>query len=126
MRWMVAFWGRLNNHDWLEYGVEPAFDLDWHYATKLIPNRFTDKAEVDRILSRVTDRMCELTFIRGNAAKVAAQIQQYIDAGANVIDLVDVLPMTLAPADAQAGLARQLDVCARIKKSNAEHREKQT
>lgn len=119
MRWMVAIYGRLNNNDWLEYGVEPAFDLDWHYAMKLIPNRYTDPQEVNRILSRVTDRMCELTFIRGNAAEVAAQIQPYIDAGANVIDLIDVMPLTLDPVDAQAGLMRQLDVCARIKQNNA-------
>ena len=115
---MVAIFGRLNNHDWAPYGIEPAFDPDWHYSLKLIPNRFTDKKEVDRIISRVTDRMCELTFLRGNAAEVAEQVQAYVEAGANVIDVLDVLPLVLDPADAQAGLGRQLDVCARIKQRN--------
>jgi phthiodiolone/phenolphthiodiolone dimycocerosates ketoreductase len=119
MRWLTAIFGRLNNNDWAAYGIEPAFDPDWHYSTKLIPNRFTDKQEVNRIINRVTDRMCELAFLRGNAAEVAEQVQAYVDAGANVIDVLDVLPLVLDPADAQAGLGRQLDVCARIKQRNA-------
>lgn len=119
LRWFVAIFGRLNNHDWAECGIEPAFDADWHYAMKLIPNRFTDKEEVNRILRRVTDKMVEESVIRGNVKEVTAQAQGYIDAGANVIDLMDVLPMVLDPADAQAGLMRQLDFCARIKKNNA-------
>ena len=119
LRWMAAIFGRLNNHDWAEYGEQPAFDPDWHYSLKLIPNRLTDQQEVNRILSKVTDRMCELTMFRGNPAEVAEQIQPYIDAGANVIDVIDVMPMMLEPEDAQAGLIRQLEVCNHIKQRNA-------
>lgn len=119
MRWMIAIYGRLNNRDWAAHGVESAFPEDWHYAMNLIPNRFTDEKEVNRILSRVTDRMCELSVFRGNAREVADQIQPFVDAGANVIEVIDVMPLVLDPADAQAGLMRQLEVCAHIKKRNA-------
>lgn len=119
LKWMAAFFGRLNNHDWAEHGIEPAFDPDWHYSLKLIPNRLTDKAEVDRILGRVSRRMVEITFLRGNTKEVAAQIQAYIDAGATHIDMMDTLPLVLDPMDAQAALGRQLAVCGIIKQKNA-------
>jgi phthiodiolone/phenolphthiodiolone dimycocerosates ketoreductase len=117
-RWLVAIYGRMNMADWQAYGEEPAFPLDWHYSMKLVPYQYTDRAEVDRILGKVTRRMSELGFIWGNAEQVAAQIQPYVDAGATCIDLVELLPLLLDPADAQASIGRQLDVCARLKKSN--------
>ena len=59
-----------------------------------------------------------MTYFVGNAEQVAAQIQPFIDAGATHVDILDMLPLVLDPADAQAGLGRQIDVCARIKKAN--------
>ncbi len=119
MKWMAAFFGRLNNADWAAYGMESPFPVDWHYSLKLIPNRLTDKAYVDEIISRVSRKHVEMTFICGTAAEVANQIQGFIDAGATCVDVIDTLPMMLDPADAQAGLGRQLDVCTRIRQRNA-------
>jgi phthiodiolone/phenolphthiodiolone dimycocerosates ketoreductase len=119
IKWLTAFFGRLNNADWIQMGIDPPFPPDWHYSMKLIPNRWTDVGEVDAILKKVTRRMCEESFIYGNAEQVAEGIQRYVDAGATCIDLIDVLPMVLNPEDAQAGLGRQLDVCARIKQRNS-------
>ena len=118
VRWLAAIYGRMNMADWAAYGEQPAFPMDWHYSMKLIPNRFTDKNEVDQILARTTRRMSELCFIHGNAEEVTRQIQPFIEAGATCIDIVDMMPLILDPADAQASLGRQLDVCARIKKNN--------
>ena len=118
IKWLVAIFGRFNNADWADYGMEGAFAADWHYSMKLLPNWTTDKQEVDRILSRVTRKMFDMTFLRGNSAEVAEQIQPYIDAGANCIDLIDLLAVVLEPEDVQADLLRQIDVCARIKKRN--------
>ena len=119
VRWMAAIYGRLNNADWSAYGMESAFPIDWHYSTKLVPNRLTDKAYVDDILGRVTRKMTEMSFFFGTPAEVTAQIQPYIDAGATCIDLCDITGMVLDPEGAQASLGRQLDVCARIKANNA-------
>ncbi len=118
LRWLVAIYGRMNMADWHAYGEMPAFPVDWHYSMKLVPYQYTDRAEVDRILGQVTRKMSELGFIWGNAEQVAAQIQPFVDAGATCIDLVELLPLLLDPADAQASIGRQLDVCARIKKNN--------
>ena len=65
--------------------------------------------------------MCELAFVYGSSAQVADQVQAYIDAGATCVDLCDTLPIVLDASDAQAGLLRQLDVCARIRNRNQSH-----
>jgi len=117
-RWLAAIYGRMNMADWRVDGEEPVFPLDWHYSMKLVPHYYTDRAEVDRLLAGVTRRMSELCFIWGNAEQVAAQIQPYIDAGATCVDIAELLPLLLDPADAQAAIGRQLDVCARVKKNN--------
>lgn len=118
VRWIAAVMGRLNMSDWAEYGIEAPFPLDWHYSMKMLPH-VMPREEVDAALSRTTRKMAELTWIYGNAEQVADQIQPIIDAGATHVDILDMLPMTLEPADAQGGLARQLDVCARLKKRNS-------
>ena len=118
IRWMAAIYGRLNNADWAGYGMKSAFPEDWHYSTKLIPNRMTSQAEVDDILSRVTHKMSSMSFIYGNPQQVADQIQPYIDAGGRCVDLCDTLPLVLDPADAQASLGRQIEVCRLIKQRN--------
>ena len=118
VRWLAAIMGRLNMNDWAAYGIEAPFPLDWHYSTKLLPNTTTDRAFVDYILSRTTRKIAEMTYFVGNAEQVAAQIQPYIDAGATHVDILDMLPLVLEPADAQAALGRQIDVCARIKNRN--------
>ena len=119
VRWLAAIMGRLNMNDWAAYGMEAPFPLDWHYSTRLLPNTTTDKAYVDHILSRTTRKIAEMTYFVGNAEQVAAQIQPFIDAGATHVDILDMLPLVLEAADAQAALGRQIDVCARIKKRNA-------
>ena len=118
LKWMAAFFGRLNNAEWAEYGLESPFPGDWHYSLKLIPIRLTAQAYVDPILRRVTRPVAESTFLHGNAAQVAAQIQGFIDAGSTHVDVQDVLPLVLDPADAQAGLGRQLQVCGLIRQRN--------
>jgi phthiodiolone/phenolphthiodiolone dimycocerosates ketoreductase len=115
IKWFTAVVGRLNNSDWSAYGIESAFPADWHYSTKLITNRQTDRSFVNQILSKVSRRMCELSYVTGSPAEVARHARQYIEAGATHIELIDMLPMILDAEGAQASLARQLETCARIK-----------
>ena len=117
VRWIAAVMGRLNMNDWAEYGIESAMPLDWHYSMKMLPH-VMPAAEADAAIARTTRRMAEMTWIYGNAEQVADQVQGIIDAGATHVDILDMLPLMLDPADAQAGLGRQLDVCARIRKRN--------
>jgi phthiodiolone/phenolphthiodiolone dimycocerosates ketoreductase len=119
VKWMVAIFGRFNNHDWAAHGMQPAFAPDYHYAMHLLPNWITDPSEVNDVLARVTHRHCELCFYHGSPQEVAAQIQPIIEAGANVIDLIDIMGLALSLEDAQRQFGRQLEVCARIKSRNA-------
>ena len=118
LKWMVSNFGRFNNHDWAAYGMQPAYTPEYHYAMNLLPNWTTDKKYINDTLARVTHKHCELCFYYGSAQEVADQIQPYIDAGANVIDLIDFLGVALTLEDAQVHLGRQIDVCARIKARN--------
>jgi phthiodiolone/phenolphthiodiolone dimycocerosates ketoreductase len=117
-KWMVANFGRFNNHDWSSYGLEPAFSPDYHYAMKLLPNWVTDQDYVTSVLKRVTREMFDLTFYCGSPKEVATHIQPYIEAGANVIDLIDFLAPVLSIEDSQQHLARQIEVCRLIKEKN--------
>jgi phthiodiolone/phenolphthiodiolone dimycocerosates ketoreductase len=118
LRWMSAFAGRLNMAAWREYSIEPPFSEDWHYSQKLLPHRYTDAAEVKRILSKVTRKMAELSYIYGSPAEVAKKIQPFIDAGATCVDVGDLLPLVLDPQDAQHSLGRSIEVCKHIKQRN--------
>jgi phthiodiolone/phenolphthiodiolone dimycocerosates ketoreductase len=115
MRWMAGVFGRLDQSAWDAEGIEPPLPRDWHYAVKLLPVTWTD-SEIQGLLSRTTHKMAEKSFVFGTPESVAEQVQQYVDAGATWVSVCDILPLILDPADAQGGLARNIDVCARLKK----------
>jgi phthiodiolone/phenolphthiodiolone dimycocerosates ketoreductase len=115
MRWMAGVFGRLDQRAWDAEGIEPPLPRDWHYAVKLLPVTWTD-SEIQGLLGRTTHKMAEKSFVFGTPESVAEQVQQYVDAGATWVSVCDILPLILAPADAQGGLARNIDVCARLKK----------
>jgi phthiodiolone/phenolphthiodiolone dimycocerosates ketoreductase len=115
MRWMAGVFGRLDQNAWDAEGIEPPLPRDWHYAMKLLPVKWTD-SEIDELLARTTHLMAEKSFVYGTPISVAEQVQQYVDAGATWVSICDILPLILDPADAQAGLARNIDICTRLKK----------
>jgi phthiodiolone/phenolphthiodiolone dimycocerosates ketoreductase len=113
-RWMAGIYGRLDMPSWRTEGFEPPLPDDWHYATKLLPVTWSD-AEVEDLLSKVTEEMAARAFVYGTAESVAAQVQPYVDAGATWVSVCDILPLGLEPEDAQQGLARNIDICSRLK-----------
>jgi len=114
IRFVAAIFGRLNQRDWDKEGIEPAYPRDWHYALKLLPT-FLTKAEIDDTLSRVTRPMSEKTWVYGNPKQVAGTLQEYVDAGATWMSVIDILPTVLEPADAQNALGRSIEVCSYLK-----------
>jgi phthiodiolone/phenolphthiodiolone dimycocerosates ketoreductase len=66
--------------------------------------------------------MAEKSFAYGTPESVAAQVQQYVDAGATWVSVCDILPLLLDSFDAQAGLARNIEICARLKKAEKHDR----
>lgn len=113
-RWMAGIYGRLEMPAWRTEGFEPPLPDDWHYATKLLPVKWSDR-EVKELLSRVTDDMAARSFVYGTPESVAAQAQPYLDAGATWVSVCDILPLALEPEDAQKGLARNIEICSRLK-----------
>lgn len=117
MRWMAGVFGRLDQSAWEAEGIEPPLPRVWHYAVKLLPVTWTDW-EIQGLLSRTTHEMAQRSFVYGTPEAVAAQVQQFVDAGATWVSVCDTLPLILDPADAQAGLARNIDICGRLKKAS--------
>jgi phthiodiolone/phenolphthiodiolone dimycocerosates ketoreductase len=115
MRWMAGMYGRLEMKAWREEGLEPPLPDDWHYATKLLPVIWSD-ADVEHLLANVSDEMTERSFVHGTPDEVAAIVQSYVDAGATWVSACDILPLALEPEDAQRGLARNIEICRRLRR----------
>jgi len=121
MRWMAGVFGRLDQSAWDAEGIEPPLPRDWHYAVKLLPVTWTE-SEIQGLLRRTTHEMAQKSFVYGTPESVAAQVEQYVEAGATWVSVCDILPLLLDPVDAQAGLGRNIEICARLKKAEKHDR----
>jgi phthiodiolone/phenolphthiodiolone dimycocerosates ketoreductase len=114
MRYMAGVFGRLDMNDWDKEGFDPPLPRDWHYAMKLRPVEWTD-GQIEDLLSKVTREMAEKSFVHGTPEQVADEVQTYVEAGATWVSVCDLMPLMLEPEDAQQGLARNIDICRRLK-----------
>jgi phthiodiolone/phenolphthiodiolone dimycocerosates ketoreductase len=114
MKWIAAVCGRLNQADWDAEGLEPPMPRDWHYALRMLPQQFED-TEIDEILARVSHEISARSWLHGSAKDVASEIQDYVDAGATTVCLLDFGPVLLPLDQAATGISRSIDV-ARILK----------
>jgi phthiodiolone/phenolphthiodiolone dimycocerosates ketoreductase len=114
IRWNAATIGRLNQADWEREGITPAMPVDWHYAMKLLPVTMSLQ-EANEIVGRTTHAMADKSFVTGTPEKVAAFIQQYVDAGATWVSVNDFMPLALEPEEAMQAGGRAIEV-ARILK----------
>jgi alkanesulfonate monooxygenase SsuD/methylene tetrahydromethanopterin reductase-like flavin-dependent oxidoreductase (luciferase family) len=73
---------------------------------------------VSEILGPVTPAMSDKARIRGTPARVAEQVQAYVDAGANWISCIDMMPAILDPADAATAITRSFDIAGRLRAAN--------
>jgi phthiodiolone/phenolphthiodiolone dimycocerosates ketoreductase len=114
VRWTSAIFGRVNPADWRAEGIEPATPEGWnyymHYAPYLTPQPF-----IDDVLAKASRRMAERAFLCGDAASVAAQIQEYVEAGVTWVGMNDFAPLVCGPAEAGPSLGRMIGVCERLK-----------
>ncbi|TPG32446.1 LLM class flavin-dependent oxidoreductase [Mycolicibacterium hodleri] len=115
-KWMTAVFGRLHHGAWEAEGVELIFPADWHYAMRLLPHQLS-QAEVDNIVAAVTPKMIEKSWIMGTPEEIAAQLQPWVDAGANYIAPSDLAPSILEPDEQPDAFRRMVDVCAHLKRA---------
>jgi phthiodiolone/phenolphthiodiolone dimycocerosates ketoreductase len=59
--------------------------------------------------------MSDRAWIRGTPARVAEQLQAFVDAGANWSSCIDMMPAILDPADAATAITRSFDIAGRLK-----------
>lgn len=115
--WFTAVVGRVVMSDWDADGIEPPMPRNWHYAYHLKPHSLGD-AEVAEILGRVTPEMSDKAWIRGTPARVSERLQAFVDAGANWISCIDMMPAILDPADGATAITRSFDIAGRLKAAN--------
>ena len=118
IRWLSAIVGRVNPAEWRKEGIEPATPEGWAYFMKFLPYE-TSPEFVQEVIAKTTRKMAEKSYFYGNSAQVAAQLQEYVDAGVTWICIVDYTAMVLEPADAAMSLGRMIDICARLKGTTA-------
>ncbi|WP_236977239.1 MULTISPECIES: LLM class flavin-dependent oxidoreductase [Mycobacterium] len=114
MRWVTAIIGRINQGDWAGIGLEPPMPPDWHYAMKLLPLK-VGEAEAMEIVGRTTRKHSEQTWLYGTPDQVARQLQPYVEAGVNLVCLLDILPFVLEVEDAMGAIARPIEVSGLLK-----------
>jgi phthiodiolone/phenolphthiodiolone dimycocerosates ketoreductase len=113
-KWMTAAFGRLHHGAWKDEGVELIFPEDWHYALRMLPHQMS-RTEVDDIVSQVTPTMIEKSWLIGTPEEVAAQLQPWIEAGAEYIAPSDLAPAIMEPEEQPEVFATMIELCAQLK-----------
>jgi len=114
LRFIAAVFGRFKQSDWLAEGFQPVFPEDWHYALKLLPVEMS-REEADRIVEATPRTMVEKTFICGTPEEVMPGLQEYVEAGASFVSLIDMSPCARPAEEAESAHERQLEVCRLLK-----------
>lgn len=84
-----ALFGRISMKDWVKEGYEPPFPPEWHYANDYFPVT-ASRADLEAANAKMTREMMFKRNLVGTPADVAAQFQQYIDAGVSWVVPVDL------------------------------------
>jgi phthiodiolone/phenolphthiodiolone dimycocerosates ketoreductase len=113
-KWMTAIFGRLHHGDWRREGEELIFAEDWHYALRMLPHQMS-RAEVDEVVAAVTPSMIEKSWLIGTPEEIAAQLQPWVDAGANYIAPSDLAPAIVEPDEQPEVFGTMIELCAQLK-----------
>ena len=71
--------------------------------------------EVDAITTKVSPKMSAMSSINGSPKEVATTLQDYIEAGATWVSMVDMMPLVLPQEEALTALGRSIEVCRLLK-----------
>lgn len=118
LKWIAAIFGRFNHSDWEKEGFDLIFPPNWHYAVKLLPHTIGEQ-ELEDILAKVTMERVKAAFITGTPQQVAAQLQPYVDAGANFLSFFDMTPSVTSLDRQERAAQGVIELCARMKSADA-------
>jgi len=116
LKFFAATSGRLNQSDWDAEGIEPVMPRDYHYSLHLLP-AVMEPEEAVAIANRVSPEMVTKSYAVGTPAEVADQLVDYVEAGANQITIIDMLPLVLPPDQAMLAGQHTLDCCRHLKEA---------
>jgi alkanesulfonate monooxygenase SsuD/methylene tetrahydromethanopterin reductase-like flavin-dependent oxidoreductase (luciferase family) len=85
---------------------------------KLMPMNLTSQ-QVHDVIDPISEDVIDKSWFSGTPAEVAKEFQAYVDAGVDWLQVYDVLPIYLQPAEAAQAHPRSIEVC-RILKGNAD------
>lgn len=114
MKFFAPIFGRSSQSAWRREGLEPVMPLDYNYAVKFNPFELTED-EAQAIVDRVPAKMVEKALHVGTPKECANVARSYVESGATFVGLVDVLPLVLGPAEADAAGGRALEFMAHLK-----------
>lgn len=113
VKWYAATGGRINQNDWDAEGIEPVMPRDWHYAFKMLPGSMSERELLD-ITDQVPPEMVRKTFLVGTPKEIAAQIEPFVQAGADRHLVADVSGL-ISETDPMLAFQRLGEVCEHIK-----------
>ncbi|MGH3971433.1 MAG: hypothetical protein ACRDTV_25885, partial [Mycobacterium sp.] len=71
--------------------------------------------EADEIVDKASPDMVPKSFQCGTPAKIASELMDYVDAGANWVTILDFLPVVRPLEEAQSAIGRSIEVCRLLK-----------
>ena len=92
IRFLAALWGRSPQINWRAEGLQPPLPEGYEYSVRFDSLKLTDE-DFAGILARTPDEMVEKSYVSGSPKQVTDQLQAYVDAGATLVQPVDLLSL---------------------------------
>jgi phthiodiolone/phenolphthiodiolone dimycocerosates ketoreductase len=111
-----------NGSVFTDAGFESPLGDDWSYARDLIPSDWS-REDALKIIDQVTPEMVRAARICGTPEQAAAQVQPYIEAGANYVLLCNgagTLATEYSLGSSEAGFQTNLEMVARLRALNGQ------
>lgn len=120
IKWYSASYGRMNQAEWRNEGLQSVFPPGWHYSNDYMPFRMT-AAEAEAIVCDVPREMCVKSATWGTPEQAVKVGRDWIEAGATFVGLLDIMPLHTGAAGFPQSLSRLLQVAAGLKAENTIH-----
>jgi phthiodiolone/phenolphthiodiolone dimycocerosates ketoreductase len=114
VKWYSANYGRMNQDEWRNEGLQSVFPPGWHYSNDYMPFTMT-AADADAIVADVPTEMCAKSATWGTPEEAAKVGQGFIEAGATFVGLLDIMPLHTGAEGFPASIRRMLEVAGRLK-----------
>lgn len=123
VKYFAGQFGRLNQKQWVEEGETPVMPEGWHYAMKWAPFEQTEE-QVNRIVENVPASMSRKGYHVGTPEQMVKLNQEFVEAGADFVGILDMTPLALGPEEGQKSVERFAQVFAELKNPRLDNAER--